>query len=127
MDDQNAVSTSDVRLIRRIVRDCHSRGYSATETIARWPAVRAGEEKWIFPFQESADDMFNSALLYELHALRGPAEAALRTVAHDRPEYGEASRLLALLELVRSVSHESVSRTSILREFLGSSAFRGVG
>ena len=127
VDDQNAISTSDVRLIRRIVRDCASRGYSAAETIARWPSVRAGEGKWIFPYQESADDMFNSALLYELHALRGPAEGALRTIPHDSPEYGEASRLLGLLELVRPVDSDIVPATSILREFLGGSAFRGVG
>ena len=126
VDDQNAISTSDVRLVRRIVRDWARRGYSAAETIARWPSVRTGERQYIFPYQESADVMFNSASIYELNALKETAVAALETVGREEPEYAEACRVLDLLELFRAAPNDSVPATSILREFLGGSAFRGV-
>ena len=126
VDDQNAIPTSDVRLIRRIVRDWAKRGYSAADTIARWPSVRKGERQYIFPYQESADVMFNSSLIYEMNALREPATDALRTVGRNSPCYAEARRLLDLLELFRPVATDTVPATSILREFLGGSAFRGV-
>jgi uridine kinase len=126
VDDQNAISTSDVRLLRRIVRDCHSRGYSAADTLKRWPSVRAGEEQYIFPYQESADTMFNSAMVYELNALKAPASQALRTVPRDCPAHAEAQRLLDLLDLFRPAPTEHVPATSILREFIGGSAFREV-
>lgn len=126
VDDQNAISTSDVRLLRRIVRDCHSRGYSAAETLKRWPSVRAGEEQYIFPYQESADTMFNSAMVYELNALKAPASQALRTVGPDSPAYAEAQRLHDLLDLFRPAPTDHVPATSILREFIGGSAFREV-
>ncbi len=123
MDEQNALSTSDVRLLRRIVRDRRSRGYSTEETLARWPSVRAGEEKYIFPYQESADVMFNSALVYELNALKAAAAEALAEVPHDSPQYPEARRLHDLVRLVRGVSPEGVPANSILREFIGGSRY----
>ena len=126
VDDQNAISTSDVRLLRRIVRDCATRGYSAVDTLRRWPSVRAGEEQYIFPYQESADVMFNSAMVYELNALKEPAAQALRSVPGDSPAFAEAQRLLDLLGLFRAAPTNHVPATSILREFLGESAFSEV-
>jgi uridine kinase len=127
VDDQNALSTSDVRLLRRIVRDRRSRNYSTEDTVARWPSVRAGEERHIFPFQESADVMFNSALVYELNALKQAAVEALAEVPPESPHYVEAQRLREMVALFRGVALEGIPSTSILREFIGESAFQGVG
>ena len=124
LDDHNYIPTTDNRLLRRIVRDYKYRGYSATDTIRRWPSVRAGEEKWIFPYQENADAMFNSALLFELAALRDQVLPLLERVDERDPEYSEASRLQRFLSYVRPISSEALPPTSLLREFLGGSTFR---
>ncbi|MDE6557360.1 MAG: nucleoside kinase [Duncaniella sp.] len=124
LDDHNWVSTTDNRLLRRIIRDYKYRGTSATSTIARWPSVRRGEEKWIFPYQENADSMFNSSLLFELSVMRDEAERVLRSVPHDRPEYAVASRLINLLSLAAPISSRLIPPTSLIREFLGGSSFR---
>lgn len=123
LDDHNWVPTTDNRLLRRIIRDYNYRGYSADATIARWQSVRRGEDKWIFPYQENADTMFNSAMLYELAALRYKAELILREVLPDIPEYGEASRLLNFLSYFRYLNDNELPRSSLLREFLGGSSF----
>lgn len=124
LDRHNRVSTTDTRLIRRIVRDARDRGYSAADTIGRWESVRRGEKLHIFPFQENADVMFNSALAYELSVLRSLAEPILRQVAHGTPEYVEARRVLGLLEWFTPISPEWVPDNSILREFLGDSILK---
>jgi uridine kinase len=121
LDRHNRVSTTDTRLIRRIVRDARERGYSAAQTISRWESVRRGEKRHIFPFQENADVMFNSALAYELAALKPFAEPLLRQVQHGTPEYIEAKRLLAFLEWFLPLDMTLVPGTSIVREFLGGS------
>ena len=121
LDRHNRVSTTDTRLIRRIVRDARERGYSAAQTISRWESVRRGEKRHIFPFQENADVMFNSALAYELAALKPQAEPLLRQVQHGSPEYIEARRLLAFLEWFLPLDISFVPETSIVREFLGGS------
>ena len=121
LDRHNRVSTTDTRLIRRIVRDARERGYSATQTIARWESVRRGEKRHIFPFQENADVMFNSALAYELAALKPFAEPLLRQVQYGTPEYIEAKRLLAFLEWFLPVDASLVPGTSLVKEFLGGS------
>ena len=121
LDRHNRVSTTDTRLIRRIVRDARERGYSAAQTISRWESVRRGEKRHIFPFQENADVMFNSALAYELAALKPQAEPLLRQVQHGTPEYIEARRLLAFLEWFLPLDISFVPGTSIVREFLGGS------
>ena len=121
LDRHNRVSTTDTRLVRRIVRDARERGYSATQTINRWELVRRGEKRHIFPFQENADVMFNSALAYELAALKPFAEPLLRQVQHGTPEYIEAKRLLAFLEWFLPLDVTLVPGTSIVREFLGGS------
>jgi len=121
LDRHNRVSTTDTRLIRRIVRDARERGYSAAQTIGRWESVRRGEKRHIFPFQENADVMFNSALAYELAALKPFAEPLLRQVQHGTPEYIEAKRLLAFLEWFLPLDTTLVPGTSIVREFLGGS------
>ena len=121
LDRHNRVSTTDTRLIRRIVRDARERGYSAAQTISRWESVRRGEKRHIFPFQENADVMFNSALAYELAALKPFAEPLLRQVQHGTPEYIEAKRLLAFLEWFLPLDVTLVPETSIVREFLGGS------
>lgn len=123
IDDHNWVPTTDNRLLRRIVRDHKYRGISPIDTIRRWPSVRRGEEKWIFPFQENADTMFNSSLLFEMSVMREQAEHALRTVPQDVEEYCEAYRLRRFLNYFKPVSAELVPRTSLLREFLGGSSF----
>ena len=123
IDNQNRVSTTDNRLIRRIVRDYRYRKYSARETISRWPSVRAGEEKHIFPFQEEADTMFNSALLYELSVLKPFAEPILLEVQSNQPEYSEAIRLLGFFRYLKPLKPYEIPPTSILREFLGGSSF----
>jgi uridine kinase len=123
LDEHNWISTTDNRLIRRIVRDSRFRGYSARETIARWPSVRAGEERWIFPYQEQADAMFNSAMLYELAALRREAEVILTEVPPSVVEYAEAWRLRNLLGYFRYIDVADLPGTSLLREFVGGSSF----
>ncbi len=124
LDDHNYIPTTDNRLLRRIVRDYKYRGYSAQETIRRWPAVREGEECWIFPFQEQADEMVNTALLFELAALRDQALPLLEQVPEHAPEYSEAYRLRKFLGYLRPISLDSLPPTSLLREFLGGSSFR---
>jgi uridine kinase len=121
LDRHNRVSTTDTRLIRRIVRDSRERGYTAVQTISQWESVRRGEKKYIFPFQENADVMFNSALVYELSALQRLAEPILRQVPHGVPEFIEAKRLLAMLEWFLPVEADLVPDNSILREFIGGS------
>ena len=124
LDRHNRVSTTDTRLIRRIVRDARERGYAAAQTIGRWESVRRGEKRHIFPFQENADVMFNSALAYELAALKPFAEPLLRQVPHGTPEYIEAKRLLAFLEWFLPLDVSLVPGTSIMREFLGGSILK---
>ena len=124
LDNHNYIPTTDNRLLRRIIRDFKYRGYSAEETISRWPSVRAGEEKWIFPFQENADVMFNSALLFELAIIKDYAEPILRKVSSNRPEYSEAYRLRKFLEFFVPLQDKELPPTSLLREFLGGSSFR---
>lgn len=123
IDEHNRIPTTDGRLIRRMVRDARTRGTSARETIAMWPSVRRGEEENIFPFQEDADAMFNSALIYELSVLKQFAEPILFGIEKDCPEYLEAKRLLKFLDYFLGVSSEEIPRNSILREFVGGSAF----
>jgi uridine kinase len=124
LDRHNRVSTTDTRLIRRIVRDVRMRGYSATHTIAHWESVRRGEKRHIYPYQENADVMFNSALAYEMAALKPFAEPLLRQVQHGRPEYIEAKRLLAFLEWFLPLDADLVPDNSLLREFIGGSILK---
>jgi uridine kinase len=124
LDRHNRVSTTDTRLIRRIVRDARERGYSAAQTISRWESVRRGEKRHIFPYQENADVMFNSALVYELSALRSLAEPLLRQVQYRAPEYIEARRLLAFLEWFMPLEASLIPVNSIVREFLGGSGLK---
>lgn len=124
LDNHNYIPTTDNRLLRRIIRDYKYRNYSAEETIARWPSVRAGEEKWIFPYQENADAMFNSALLFELAVLKDYVGPVLRKVPNRCPEYSEAHRLLRFLNYFISVQDKELPPTSLLREFLGGSSFQ---
>ena len=124
LDDHNWIPASDNRLIRRIVRDYRYRGYSAEQTISRWESVRRGEEKWIFPFQENADVMFNSAMIYELAAIRRHVEPVLMQVPRTVPEYSEAYRLLKFLSYFNYITDRELPPTSLLREFLGGSSFR---
>jgi uridine kinase len=123
MDRHNWIPTTDNRLLRRIVRDGRFRNYSATETLARWPGVREGEDRWIFPYQETADAMFNSAMLYELAALRPLAETMLADVKEIEPEYAEACRLKRFLAYFTPISDSDLPPTSLLREFLGGGSF----
>lgn len=124
LDNQNRISTTDTRLLRRIVRDARERGYSARETIKRWESVRKGEKRNIFPYQENANVMFNSALVYELSVLKPFVEPLLRQVPHTSPEFIEAKRLLALLEWFLPVEADLVPDNSILREFIGDSILK---
>ena len=124
LDRHNRVSTTDTRLIRRIVRDTRERGYTAVQTIKGWESVTAGEKKYIFPYQENANAMFNSALVYELSALKPLAEPILRQVPHNTPEYIEAKRLLAFLEWFRPVDLDLIPDNSLLREFVGGSILK---
>lgn len=123
LDDHNYIPTTDNRLLRRIVRDYKYRGYSAQDTIRRWPSVRAGENRWIFPFQEEADEMINTALLFELAALREQALPVLEQVPESADEYSEAHRLRKFLEYVHPIPIHALPPTSLLREFLGGSTF----
>ena len=124
IDEHNRIPTTDGRLIRRIVRDARTRGTSAKETIARWPSVRRGEEANIFPYQEEADVMFNSALIYELAVLKPYVEAQLFGIERDCPEYLEAKRLLKFLDYFVGIGSEKVPTNSLLREFIGGGCFR---
>jgi uridine kinase len=124
LDRHNRISTTDTRLVRRIVRDARERGYSARDTILRWESVQRGEKRYIFPYQENADIMFNSALAYELSALKSYAEPLLRQVPFGTREYIEAKRMLALLEWFQPVSSELIPDNSILREFIGGSVLK---
>lgn len=124
IDDQNYISTTDNRLIRRMIRDSKYRNYSASDTIKRWPSVRSGEDKNIFPFQENADVMFNSALIYELAVLKKHAEPLLKSVPENQPEYSESSRLLKFLSYFKPIDDLEIPPTSVLREFLGGSSFK---
>ncbi|MCM1313629.1 MAG: nucleoside kinase [Roseburia sp.] len=124
LDNHNYIPTTDNRLIRRIVRDFKYRGSSAADTIARWPSVRRGEDKWIFPYQENADVMFNSALLYELAVLKNQAIPVLESVNENQPEYAVANSLIQFLKYFRTIPDRELPPTSILREFLGGSSFK---
>lgn len=123
LDQHNRTSTTDNRLLRRMVRDNRRRGHSAESTLDQWPSVIRGSMKYIFPYEEGADALFNSALPYELAVLKGYAEPLLRTVAEGSPVYGEARRLLSMLKFVPGIPSESVPNNSILREFIGGSCF----
>ena len=122
-DSTTRINTTDNRLIRRIVRDYATRGYTAQDTIARWPSVRRGEDRFIYPNQEEADVMFNSALIYELAVLKAKAEPILLEVAPNSDEYAEARRLIKFLSHFKPLDADSIPPTSILREFLGGSSF----
>ena len=123
LDKHNYIPTTDNRLLRRILRDYKYRGYSAEDTISRWPSVRKGEDKWIFPYQENADAMFNSALLFELAILKNYLNPILEQVKENRPEYSEAYRLRKFLQYFESIPDDDLPPTSLLREFLGGSSF----
>ena len=123
LDYHNYIPTSDNRLLRRILRDYKYRGYSAVETIRQWPNVREGEEQWIFPYQENADVMFNSALLYELAVLKPHVEPLLRDVPQNIPEYSVARRLLKFMKYIVPLQDKELPPTSVIREFLGGSSF----
>ena len=123
LDDHNYIPTTDNRLLRRIVRDYKYRGVNAQETIHRWPSVRAGENKWIFPYQENADAMFNTAMLFELGVLKTQAEPLLQQVPENCEEFTEAYRLLKFLRYFKAIPNTDLPPTSLLREFLGGSSF----
>ncbi len=124
LDTHNYIPTTDNRLLRRIIRDYKYRGVSAAETIHRWPSVRAGENKWIFPYQENADVMFNTALLFELAVIKSQAEPLLELVSENMEEHAEAYRLLKFLKYIAPVPNRQLPPTSLLREFLGGSSFK---
>ncbi len=124
IDEHNRIPTTDCRLIRRMVRDARTRGASAQDTIRMWPTVREGEEAYIFPYQESADMMFNSATVYELSVLKQYAEPLLFGIPRESPEYMEAKRLLKFLDYFLGVNSEDIPRNSIVREFIGGSCFK---
>lgn len=124
IDEHNRIPTTDGRLIRRMIRDSRTRGASAQDTIRRWPSVRRGEEENIFPYQEEADVMFNSALVYEFAVLKQYAEPLLFSVPRDSAEYLEAKRLLKFLDYFLGISSEDIPKNSILREFIGGSCIK---
>ena len=123
LDEHNFIPTEDNRLLRRIVRDYKYRGCSALDTIRRWPSVRRGEDKWIYPYQEEADAMFNSALLFELAVIRNQALPLLERVPENLPEYSEAYRLSKFLKYFVPMVDDVIPYTSLLREFVGGSSF----
>ena len=123
LDNHNYIPTTDNRLLRRIIRDYKYRGVSAQETIHRWPSVRTGENKWIFPYQENADAMFNTAMLYELSVIKMQAEPLLQQVPENCEEHAEAYRLLKFLKYFKGIPYNNLPPTSLLREFLGGSSF----
>ena len=124
LDTHNYIPTTDNRLLRRIIRDNKYRGVSAMETIRRWPSVRAGENKWIFPYQENADVMFNTAMLFELAVIKSQAEPLLELVPENADEHAEAYRLLKFLKYIAPIQNRQLPPTSLLREFLGGSSFK---
>ena len=124
LDDHNYIRTTDNRLLRRIIRDYKYRGVNAQETIHRWPSVRAGENKWIFPYQENADVMFNTAMLFELAVIKQQAEPLLDLVPENCPEYAEAYRLRTFLDYIQPIPNRALPPASLLREFLGGSSFK---
>ena len=124
LDTHNYVPTTDNRLLRRIIRDNKYRGVSAQETIRRWPSVCAGENKWIFPYQENADVMFNTAMIFELAVIKAQAEPLLELVPEDCDEYSEAYRLRKFLKYFSSIPFKQLPPTSLLREFIGGSSFK---
>jgi uridine kinase len=124
LDNHNYIPTTDNRLLRRIIRDNKYRGVSAVETIRRWPSVRAGENRWIFPYQENADAMFNTAMLFELAVIKQQAEPLLEQVPESAPEHAEAYRLLKFLRYIKPIPETQIPPTSLLREFLGGSSFQ---
>jgi uridine kinase len=121
LDRHNRIATTDTRLLRRIIRDATQRGYTAKDTISRWPKVRSGEHKWIFPYQENADVMFNSALVYELAVMKPLAEPLLLQIEPGKPEHTEAKRLLSFLQWFEPCPPQWVPDNSLLREFIGGS------
>ncbi len=123
LDNHNYIPTTDNRLLRRIIRDHKYRGVSAKDTIHRWPSVRAGENRWIFPYQENADAMFNTAMLFELAVIKSQAEPLLEQVPENCPEHAEAYRLLKFLHYIKPIPETQIPPTSLLREFLGGSSF----
>jgi uridine kinase len=123
LDNHNYVPTTDNRLLRRIIRDHKYRAVTAVETIRRWPSVRKGENRWIFPYQENADQMFNTAMLFELAVIKRQAEPLLEQVPENCPEYAEAYRLRKFLSYIRPIPEDQIPPTSLLREFLGGSSF----
>ena len=124
LDKHNYIPTTDNRLLRRIIRDHKYRAVTALETIRRWPSVRAGENKWIFPFQENADAMFNTAMLFELAVIKRQAEPLLEQVPENCEEYAEAYRLRKFLSYIKPIPEDQIPPTSLLREFLGGSSFK---
>lgn len=124
LDDHNYIPTTDNRLLRRIIRDYKYRGVDARDSIHRWPSVRSGENKWIFPFQENTDAVFNSAMLFELAVIKQQAEPLLEQVPENCEEYSEAYRLRKFLKYIRPIPNKDIPPTSLLREFLGGSSFR---
>ena len=123
IDDQNHISTTDNRMIRRMIRDSKYRNYTALDTIRRWPSVRAGEDGDIFPYQENADVMFNSSLIYELAVLKKYAEPLLKSVPESQAEFSESNRLLKFLSYFKDIDDQEIPPTSLIREFLGGSSF----
>lgn len=123
IDYHNRISTTDVRMIRRIVRDHLSRGYDVEYTLKMWPSIKRGEDKYIYPFQEEADIMFNTALIYELAVLKKYAIEELKKVKPDNPVYNEAVRLLEFLQMFKDIDKDSVPSNSLIREFIGGSCF----
>ena len=124
LDSHNYIPTTDNRLLRRIIRDHKYRGVSALDTIKRWHSVRAGENKWIFPYQENADVMFNTALLFELATIKTQAAPLLEQVPENVEEHAEAYRLLKFLKYIYPIPDQQLPPTSLLREFLGGSSFK---
>ena len=124
LDDHNWIPTRDNRLLRRIIRDYNKGAFTARETISQWPAVCEGEEKWIYPYQENADVMFNSALNIEFAVLRNHAEPILASVPRNCPEYAEAHRLLKFIHYFTPIQDKEIPPTSIMREFVGGSSFK---
>jgi uridine kinase len=125
LDRYNRIATTDTRLLRRIIRDARHRGYTAKDTISRWPKVRRGEYKWIFPYQENANVMFNSALVYELAVMKPLAEPLLLQIEPGSREHIEAKRLLSFLQWFEPCPTDLVPRNSILREFIDGSILQG--
>ena len=123
MDNQNRVSTTDNRLLRRIIRDNRTRGYDVEHTLKTWAFVREGEEKYIFPYQDEADCTINSALIYEIGVLKTYVEPLLYSVSNDSPYYEEAKRLINFLRLFLPIPSDDIPKDSILREFIGNGCF----